>query len=82
MANWTVADAKARFSEVIEKARREGPQTVTRNGKDAVVIVATEEWNAKAARRGSLAEFLLGSPLRGSGLDLDRLQDGPRDVGP
>lgn len=82
MTSWTVADAKARFSEVIERARREGPQTVTRNGKDAVVIVATEEWNAKSSRRGSLAEFLLASPLRGSGLALDRLPDEPRDIDP
>ena len=42
-AEWSVADAKARFSEVIESARRDGPQTITRNGKPAAVIVSVEE---------------------------------------
>ncbi len=43
---WSVAEAKAKFSEVIDKARREGPQRVTRHGKDAAVIVSADEWRA------------------------------------
>src|SRR3546814_10221363 len=39
---WTVAQAKARLSEVIDKARRKGPQAITRNGKSAVVVVDAE----------------------------------------
>jgi prevent-host-death family protein len=70
---WTVAGAKARLSEVIARAQS-GPQTITRNGKASVVIVSAEEW----ARKGSLAEFLLASPLRRAELDLDRLRDEPR----
>ena len=38
--NWTIAEAKAKFSEVIEQARSHGPQTITRHGHDAAVIVA------------------------------------------
>ena len=41
--NWSVQDAKNRFSEVVEAARRE-PQTVTKHGKPAVVVVAAEEY--------------------------------------
>ncbi|HEY5009029.1 MAG TPA: type II toxin-antitoxin system Phd/YefM family antitoxin [Caulobacteraceae bacterium] len=41
---WSLAEAKAKFSEVVEKARTEGPQHVTRNGKEAVVVVSTTEW--------------------------------------
>jgi len=41
---WSLAEAKAKFSEVVEKARTEGPQHVTRNGKDAVVVVAAADW--------------------------------------
>lgn len=41
---WSVAEAKARLSEVIERARTQGPQHVTRNGKDAVVVVSAETW--------------------------------------
>ena len=48
---WTVAEAKAKFSEVIEKAQSDGPQTVTRNGRTAVVIVALTNGNGR--RSGS-----------------------------
>jgi prevent-host-death family protein len=78
-AAWTVANAKARLSELIERAQAE-PQTITRNGKPSVVVVSVEEWGRKAARKGSLAEFLLSSPLRGADLDLERQRDEPRDV--
>ncbi len=67
--NWTVAGAKARLSEVIERAQS-SPQTITRNGKPSVVVVSAEEWQRKTARKGTLAEFLLDSPLRGADLDL------------
>jgi prevent-host-death family protein len=77
---WTVADAKARFSEVIDRALSEGPQTITRNGKQAVVVVASEEWERKTKRRGNLAEFFAASPLRDSGLAVERPTDGPRET--
>jgi prevent-host-death family protein len=76
---WTVAGAKAKLSEVIERAQSV-PQTITRNGKPSVVVVSAEEWHRKTARKGSLAEFLMDSPLRGAGLDLDRERDEPRDL--
>ncbi|CDN50941.1 type II toxin-antitoxin system Phd/YefM family antitoxin [Neorhizobium galegae] len=76
---WTVAGAKAKLSEVIERAQSV-PQTITRNGKPSVVVVSAEEWQRKTARKGSLAEFLMDSPLRGAGLDLDRERDEPRDL--
>ncbi len=69
---WTVAEAKAKFSEMINKAMSEGPQTVTRNGSTAVVIVSAEEWQRKTKRVGTLADFFAASPLRGSGLKLRR----------
>tara|TARA_B100000378_G_scaffold213790_1_gene176843 strand:- start:3874 stop:4167 length:294 start_codon:yes stop_codon:yes gene_type:complete len=77
--NWTVAKAKAKLSEVIERAQST-PQTITRNGKPSVVVVSAEEWQRKVARKGTLAEFLLASPLRGAELDLDRKGDEPRDL--
>ncbi|TPJ82406.1 type II toxin-antitoxin system prevent-host-death family antitoxin [Mesorhizobium sp. B2-6-2] len=78
-ANWTVAGAKARLSEVIERAQS-SPQTITRNGKPSVVVISAEEWQRKTARKGTLAEFLLKSPLRGSDLNLERQRDEPRDL--
>ncbi len=70
---WTVAQAKARFSELIGKAKSEGPQRITKHGRTTAVIVAAEEWERKAERRGNLAEFLAASPLRGPGISLKRL---------
>ena len=78
-AHWTVARAKARLSEVIERAQS-SPQTITRNGKPSVVVISVEEWRRKTTRNGTLAEFLLASPLRGSDVDVERERDEPRDV--
>jgi len=78
--NWTVAEAKAKFSEVIERAMSEGPQTITRKGRTAAVIVGAEEWERKTHRAGNLAEFLAASPLRGSGLKLRRAKERPRKL--
>ena len=79
-STWTVADAKAKLSEVIERARSHGPQTITRNGRTAVVIVAAEEWERKTKRSGSLAEFFAASPLRKSGLKATRRMDRARKL--
>ena len=77
--DWTVAGAKARLSEVIERAQS-SPQTITKNGKPSVVVVSAEEWQRKTMRKGTLAQFLLESPLRGADLDLERQRDEPRDL--
>jgi prevent-host-death family protein len=76
---WTLAVAKARLSEVVDRAQA-GPQTITRNGKPSAVIVSAEEWARKTVRKGTLAEFLLASPLCGADLGLDHRRDTPRDV--
>jgi len=78
--NWTVAEAKAKFSEVIERAMREGPQTITRKGRTAAVVVGAEEWERKTKRVGTLAEFFAGSPLRGSKLKVRRIKARPRKI--
>jgi prevent-host-death family protein len=77
--HWTVTGAKARLSEVIERAQTD-PQIITRHGKPSVVMVSAEEWARKTIRKGTLAEFLMASPLRDADLDLDRVRDQPRDL--
>ncbi len=77
---WTVAEAKAKLSEVIERAQEEGPQTVTRHGRVAAVVVSAEEWERKTKRSGSLADFFAASPLRGARLKTKRAKDRPRRV--
>lgn len=77
---WTVAEAKAHLSELIDRADREGPQTISRRGKEIVVVVATEEWHQKSTRKGSLAEFFANSPLAGSGIEIERIEIEMEDI--
>jgi prevent-host-death family protein len=73
MGTWSVAEAKAKFSQLVDEAQNRGPQTITRNGRVTAVVVSAEEWERKATRRGNLAEFLLASPLRSSRANIVRL---------
>lgn len=79
--DWSVQDAKNRFSEVIEAARRK-PQTVTKHGKPAVVVVAVEEYERlrqlERAKAPSLPEMLLAIPQGGGEFQPVRIR--PRDV--
>jgi prevent-host-death family protein len=62
---WQVQEAKARFSEMLERALTDGPQTVTKRGEEAAVLVAAEEWRDLQARaRPSLKELLLSDDAR------------------
>jgi prevent-host-death family protein len=79
-SQWTVAEAKARFSEVLKKAVSRGPQAITRHGQLTAVIVSAEEWERKTRRVGNLAEFFAASPLRDASLDLQRVKDVPREL--
>jgi prevent-host-death family protein len=78
--SWTVAEAKAKFSEILERAMAEGPQTITKRGRTAAVVVGAEEWERKTRRAGNLAEFFAASPLRGSHLKIRRLTAAPRKI--
>src|SRR6266540_3510578 len=77
MKTWAVQDAKSRFSHVIELARTEGPQTITRHGKPVVVLVAAEEFKKSRAPRETPAEFF--SKFKGIG-HLRRSKDLPRTL--
>jgi len=80
---WQLQTAKARFSEVFRKARSEGPQWITRQGKEAVVVLSAEEFEKLKRRRKqlkSLVQFFAESPLAGSGIDLERKPDYGRPV--
>jgi prevent-host-death family protein len=80
---WQLQAAKARFSELFRRARAEGPQWVTKQGKDAVVILAAEEFQRLTARSkqpDSLVEFFAKSPLAGANLDLERSPDYGREI--
>jgi len=59
---WQLQEAKAKFSELVQRTLDEGPQTVTRHGKDVVVVVSAEDYRKLSARRPSLLEVLTSGP--------------------
>jgi antitoxin Phd len=80
---WQVQTAKARFSEVFRLARTKGPQRITRQGRESVVMVAEEvyeELSAKSRQPKSLVQFFRESPLVGADLDLERSRDTDREI--
>lgn len=80
---WQLQTAKARFSEVFRRARTEGPQWITRQEKEAVVMLPAEEFENLTVRAGqprSLVQFFAESPLVNSGIKLKRAQDYGRKV--
>jgi prevent-host-death family protein len=62
MAAWSVQQAKARLSEVIERARTEGPQTITRHGAERAVVLSIEDYRALVAHKPDFRAHLLGGP--------------------
>ena len=77
---WAVARAKAQFSRLIQEALTQGPQTITRSGQETVVVVSAKEWEDRTRRKGTLADFLAASPLRGSGIRIRRSRDKGRRI--
>jgi antitoxin Phd len=75
---WQLQEAKNQFSLVVENALTHGPQTVTRHGEPAVVVVAAAEFRKAKARKKSIIDLF--EPLRGVELDPTRDKSLPRDV--
>jgi antitoxin Phd len=60
MKTWRVQEAKARFSELLEKCLADGPQMVTKRGTETAVLVPVDEWRRlQVAARPSLKQLLL-----------------------
>lgn len=77
---WQLQEAKARFSELVERTLHDGVQIVTRRGKKVAVLLPYEEYRRLTAPRRNLAQFLLESPLAGSELPIERDKSLPREV--
>ena len=80
---WQVQEAKAKFSELFRRARAEGPQYVTKSGREQVVVLPSEQFEemlVRARQPQSLVDFFQQSPLRGLNLDFTRDQDTGKDI--
>lgn len=81
-AQWQLQEAKARFSEVVRRAKEEGPQHVTVHGREEVVIVGADEFRRLSGERSgeALVDALQKSPHRSAGIEPPRSRMRIRDV--
>lgn len=79
-AKWQLQEAKNKFSEVVRKASTEGPQTVTKHGKDSVVVLSVEDYQKLERPKTSLVDFFQNSPLTSVELDTKRDKSPDRDI--
>jgi prevent-host-death family protein len=82
-AAWQLQTAKAHFSELFRLVRTEGPQLITRQGKDGVVVLPVEQFEQlmnRSRQPKSLVQFFRESPLVGLELEFERDKDTGRDI--
>ncbi len=86
MGNWQVQEAKARLSELIDRATTEGPQTITRHGKPSAVVVSVMDFEAMKASKPKpdFADYLLNYGPKFDDpdalFDFSRSKDTGRDI--
>ena len=68
---WQLQEAKQQFSRVVELARSEGPQVITRNGREVAIVLDVAEYRRLRSDRGTFKRFLAGAP------DLEALEVEP-----
>ena len=78
--HWQLQDAKNKFSNLVEKAQHNGPQVVTKHGKDAVVVLSIEEYKKLVKPKTNLVKFFQSSPLVKEDIDLSRSKEIPRNI--
>jgi len=77
---WQLQEAKNKFSNLVDRAQHEGPQVVTKNGKETVVVLSCEDFRKLSKPKNSLHKFIQKSPLGEVNLDLSRDKNAPRNV--
>lgn len=77
---WQLQEAKQRFSELVKRAQRDGPQVVTRHGDAVVVVMDINEYRHLAEPKPSFKEFLLSGPKFDVDLEIERPLEYPREI--
>jgi prevent-host-death family protein len=84
MKTWQIQEAKTHFSEVIERAQKEGPQTITRHGKPRAVVMSADEYEVmrqpKAKKKRDFVDFLMNSGPKFEDFEIERDKDTGRDI--
>ncbi len=81
MQMWQMQEAKARMSELIQRARQNGPQEITLHGRSVAVVLSREAFDRLAGTHQSLVDFMRKSPLHGADeLNFERDASPTRDI--
>ena len=78
MPTWKVQEAKARLSELLEKANAEGPQVIARHGKDRAVVLSVQEYRKLKAKQPDFRDWILAMPK--VDLKIRRSKERPRRI--
>ena len=78
--SWQLQEAKNKFSKLVEKAQQEGPQFVTKHGKESVVVLSVEEYRKMVEPKSDLFQFMQASPLSKTSIDFERDKSLSRDI--
>jgi prevent-host-death family protein len=79
-SKWPMQEAKARFSELVRKARTDGPQVVTYRGQDAAVVLSVENYERMQSNRKSFVDHIFSGPKLDDDI-VDMINERPRDTG-
>ena len=80
MATWQVQEAKTRFSELLERARSEGPQTITKHGKPSAVVVSVEEYERIKQQKPNVLDVLFNHGPKFDDFEIERDRDTGREI--
>ena len=75
---WTVAEAKARLSEILRLAEAEGPQHI--GVRKSFVVVPAKAWYEKEPQRKPLGQWLIENALRGVNIEIPRDRESRRPI--
>jgi prevent-host-death family protein len=79
MTRWQLQEAKQQFSRLVDRARSEGPQLVTRHGREVAVVIGVEEYRRLRGEKRDFKQFLLEGPPFDE-LEIERDTDPGPDV--
>lgn len=68
MRSWPLQEARTHLRDVVDGALNQGPQRITRHGKQAVIVVSEDEWNRRAEVPRSFGDLLADCPLEAADL--------------
>ena len=69
---WQLQDAKNKFSELVDTALAQGPQTVTKRGQEAVMVISVKDYKRLSKSKSSLIDVFRKAATFSDGIDLSR----------